>query len=248
MRFFFTHKFSLWNFLRWLCLLIFFPLRFWWGICFTHIFFFGLFWGELVCWNVSPLDFGEVFFLLIYFLFAFFRGELICRNISPLDFGEVFFFTHIFSLWIFQRWVNLPKYFSLRFWWGFFLLIYFFFGLFWGELVCWNVSPLDFGEIIFFTHKFSLWNFQRWVYLPKYFSLRFWWGSFLLIYFFFGLFWGELVCWNVSPLDFGDNFFTHIFSLWVFLRWVSLLNFLPLDFREVFFCSYMFPLDFSEVS
>ena len=147
--FFLTHIFSLWIFLRWICLLNFFSLRFWWGIFFTHFFFsldflFGFFWSELVCWNCSPSGFGEVFFWLIYFLFGFFWGEFVCWIFSPLDFGEAFF-----------------------------LLIYFLFGFFWSELVCWNCSPSGFGEVFFLTHIFSLWIFLRWVCLPNFFALRF---------------------------------------------------------------------------
>ena len=133
--------------------------------------------------------------------------------------------------------------------WPFRKFIAFSFAFFWGELICWNVSPLDFGEVIFLLTYFSLWIFLRWVSLLNLFPLDFGEVFFLLTFFLFGFFWGELVCWIFFPLDFGEVIFLlTYFSLWIFLRWVSLLNFFTLKFWwGIFFYSHIFSLDFSEV-
>ena len=91
--------FSLSIFLRWVSLLKFFTLKFWWGIFFySHIFSLDFSEG-LICWIFSPLDFGEVIFFLTYSLFGFFWGGLVCCNFFSLRFwwGNVFY-SHFFSL------------------------------------------------------------------------------------------------------------------------------------------------------
>ena len=146
------------------------------------------------------------YFTHIFSLWIFMRWIIFLSFLS-LDFCEVIFFTHKFSLWIFLRWVSLLTFVSLRFWWGYFTHI---FSL---GIIFLNLFPLDFCQVIFFTHKFSLWIFLRWVILLAFVSLRFWWGNFAHI-FSLGFLWGELFS-SIFSLRFlwGNFFYSQIFSL-----------------------------------
>ena len=122
------------------------------------------------------------FCLLTYFLFGFFWGEFVYWIFFPLDFGEVIFFTHIFSLWIFLRWVSLLIFFPLDFGEVFFLLTYVLFGFFWGELFWpekngrknhqWNVKDLDSQTSDFFGGSSYFFHYRIWDLHLKVFNSR----------------------------------------------------------------------------
>ena len=140
------------------------------------------------------------------------------------------FFSHIFSSRFWWGGFCLPTCFSLhfcevshfvailslRFWWGDFLYSQSVPFDFLSEICCPNFLPLDFGEVIFYSHIFRL-DFLRWIILLTHFL----------------------------PLDFGEAFFfTLIFSAWIFWGEVFCSNFSFRFWWSDFLYSQIFPLDF----
>ena len=134
-----------------------------------------------------------------------------------------FFYPHVFP-YVFVRWVILLQF-----------------------------CPLDFGEVIFFTHKVAPLIFWGNI-LPQFFPLRFWWGDFLLTYFtlrfsevndfahaFFALrfWWGVFLSHFFSSIFWGEVFCSNFsFRFW----WSDFLysQIFPLDFLRWFLCGELF--------